>query len=190
YLDRVAQEARERCLYICFGFTSLEDGRIYNAAGLWNDQGELVGVYHKTHLQTHDLQFTPGAALPVWPTRWGTVGTMICADRRWPETARTLRLEGARLILNPTYGMHHYANEWWMRTRSFENQCFIAFAHPEVSFVTGPGGDLLAKRSETPGVLLCDIDLAQATEDNHLRDRRPDIYGPLVEINSMESKSE
>ena len=38
---------------------SLEDGRIYNAAGLWNAESKLLGVYHKTHLQTHDLQFAP-----------------------------------------------------------------------------------------------------------------------------------
>ena len=116
YLQRVAEEARTRKQWICFGFTSLEDDKIYNAAGLWNDAGELVGIYHKTHIQTHDRQYTPGEALPVWPTPWGPVGIMICADRRWPETARTLRLKGARLILNPTYGMHHEANTWWMRT--------------------------------------------------------------------------
>lgn len=181
YLARVAREARERAMYVCFGFTSLEDGKIYNAAGLWNDAGELLGVYHKTHLQTHDLQFSPGEALPVWPTPWGPLGIMICADRRWPETARVLRLQGARLILNPTYGMHHEKNEWWMRTRGFENQCFIAFAHPNVGFVVDPRGDIAGKRDESPGVLICDVDLGRATDDNHLRDRRPDLYGIIAQ---------
>src|SRR5690606_22462159 len=55
YLARVAEEARSRAMFICFGFTSLEDDRVFNAAGLWNDQGELIGLYHKTHLQDHDL---------------------------------------------------------------------------------------------------------------------------------------
>lgn len=182
YLDRVSKEARERSMYICFGFTSLEDGEIYNASGLWNDQGKLVGVYHKTHLQTHDLQYEFGSELPVWETPWGPVGIMICADRRWPETARTLRLQGARLILNPTYGMHHEANEWWMRTRSYENQCFIAFAHPNVGFVVDPKGNVVDKRDEQPGVLICDVDLSQATDDNHLRDRRPELYRAITEI--------
>jgi predicted amidohydrolase len=181
YLARVAKEAREREMYICFGFTSLEGGHIYNAAGLWDDKGELAGIYHKTHLQTHDLQYAPGTALPVWETRWGKVGMMICADRRWPETARTLRLQGARLILNPTYGMHHLDNEWWMRTRGYENQCFIAFAHPQAGFVVDPKGNLSAKLVDTPGVLLCDIDLVRATGDNHIRDRRPEIYGAITE---------
>jgi len=180
YLRRVADEARRRRMTICFGFTSIEEGRLYNAVGLWGPDGELIGIYRKTHLQTHDLQFAPGDALPVWQTPFGPIGIMICADRRWPETARTLRLQGARLILNPTYGMSHYDNEWWMRTRGFENQCFVAFAHPRVGFVVGPKGELVAKRTDTPGVLLCDVELSRATDDNHIRDRRPDLYGPIV----------
>ncbi len=181
YLDRVAAEARQRSITICFGFTSLEGGKIYNASGLWNDHGELVGVYHKTHLQTHDLQYEFGQELPVWDTPWGPLGIMICADRRWPETARTLRLKGARLILNPTYGMHHEANEWWMRTRGYENQCFIAFTHPQVGFVVGPKGNVIDKRDEQPGVLICEVDLSRAKDDNHLKDRRPELYRVITE---------
>jgi len=186
YLQRVSEEARRRAMYICFGFTSLEEGKIYNAAGLWDREGRLAGIYHKTHLQTHDLQYSPGMDLPVWPTPWGPVGIMICADRRWPETARTLRLKGARLILNPTYGMSHVANEWWMRTRGYENQCFIAFAHPEVSFVVNPKGAISAKRDHRPGVLICDIDLRRATDDNHLRDRRPELYEAITALPDRE----
>jgi predicted amidohydrolase len=181
YLAEVARQARSRSLWICFGFSSLEGGRVYNAAGLWNARGRLVGIYHKTHLQNHDLQYTPGAALPVWPTPWGPVGILICADRRWPETARVLRLQGARLILLPTYGMHHEGNEWWMRTRSYENQCFVAFTHPRVAFVTGPEGGLEAKlEGEEPGVLAYQADLSRARDNNHLQDRRPELYGAIT----------
>jgi len=182
YLQRVSEEARQRSMYICFGFTSLERGKIYNAAGLWNDRGRLLGVYRKTHLQKHDLQYDRGKSLPTFASPWGPLGIMICADRRWPETARTLRLKGARLILNPTYGMHHEKNEWWMRTRGYENQCFIAFTHPEVGFVVDPMGDLAGKRDGPPGVLVVDVDLQKAKEDNHLRDRRPELYRVITEM--------
>jgi len=183
YLQRVAREANERNLYICFGFTSLENGYIYNAAGLWDRHGNRVGVYHKTHLQSHDLQYSFGESLPVWDTEFGKVGTMICADRRWPETARTLRLKGARLILNPTYGMCHLANEWWMRTRGYENQCYIAFTHPRVSFVVGPRGELVGKaEGEEPGLHVVEIDLTRARDDNHIRDRRPELYQAITRL--------
>lgn len=186
YLRDVARLAKKHQMWICFGFTSRENGQPYNACGLWNQQGQLIGVYHKTHLQRHDLQYSPGASLPVWPTPWGTVGMMICADRRWPETVRTMRLKGARLILNPTYGFYNDLNEAMMRTRAYENQCFIAFTHPKQSLVTDPRGKVIAKQDASPGeanqprVLICDIDLSRAQDDNHLRDRRPEIYGPIT----------
>ncbi len=187
YLTKVADVAKKHGMSICFGFTSLEKGQAYNAAGLWDADGQRIGVYHKTHLQAHDLQYAPGERLPVWPTPWGKVGMMICADRRWPETARSLRLQGARLILNPTYGFHNDLNEAMMRTRAYENQCFIAFAHPQQSLVTAPNGRVIAKEESTeseqsgPRVLICDIDLSQAKDDNHLRDRRPEIYRAITE---------
>jgi len=182
YLQRVSSEARKRGMFICFGFTSLEGGKIYNAAGLWGRDGNLIGVYHKTHLQNHDLQYTPGEDLPVWDTPWGPVGIMICADRRWPETARCLRLQGARLILNPTYGFRGSLNTAMMRTRAYENQCFIAFTHPEESLVTGPRGKVLtSKVGDEPAVFITEVDLAEARDDNHLQDRRPEIYGVITE---------
>ena len=182
YLNRVSAEAKAREMFICFGFTSLEDGKIYNTAGLWDDRGTLIGTYHKTHLQTHDLQFSLGQSLPVWATPWGPVGIMICADRRWPETARTLRLQGARLILNPTYGFHGDKNTAIMRTRAFENQCFITFTHPEESLVTDPKGNVIAQRVGEEGwVTVVDLDLSQATWDNHLPDRRPELYAAIAE---------
>ncbi len=176
-LAEVAAMAARNSFGICFGFTSLEHGKIYNTAGLWGPTGELLGTYHKTHLQEQDLQFSSGEDIPVWQTPWGPMGAMICADRRWPEVARVLRLKGAKLILTPSYGMHHLDNEWWMRTRSYENQCFLAFAHPNVAFVSGPNGELIAKlEADPPGVLVCDVDLAAARDDNHLADRRPELY--------------
>lgn len=69
-----------------------------------------------------------------------------------------------------------------MRTRSYENQCFIAFTHPGQSLVTDPDGKVLVnEESERPGVTISLIVLDEATDDNHLHDRRPDLYGAIVE---------
>ena len=182
YLQRVSSEAKQRGMFICFGFTSLEEGRIHNAAGLWGPEGKLRGVYHKTHLQAHDLQYSPGEGFPAWDTPWGPVGIMICADRRWPETVRCLRLQGAKLILNPTYGFHGDFNTAMMRTRAFENQCFIAFTHPKESLVTGPKGRVRTSEvGEEPGVFITEVDLAEALDNNHLQDRRPEICGIITD---------
>ncbi|MBM4041732.1 MAG: carbon-nitrogen hydrolase family protein [Planctomycetes bacterium] len=182
HLGRVAEAAAKRRMSIVFGFTQKDGDAIYNSAGLWDARGQLTGVYHKTHLQTHDKQFDRGEALPVFESPWGALGIMICADRRWPETARVLRLQGARLILCPAYGMRHEANEWWMRTRAYENDCFVAFAHPSVGFVADPGGNLAGKLSNSPGgVLAVDLDLSKADRHAHLDDRRPDLYGLIAQ---------
>jgi len=171
--------ARESGAYLVFCFTEKRRRKLLNAAALIDRSGEVVGVYHKTHLQKHDLKYDPGRELPVFQTNFGSVGLMICADRRWPETVRTLRLKGAQLILNPTYGMHGDLNRAMMRTRSYENGVHICFAHPQQALVTGPDGSVEAELvSNVPDVLVHDIDLARQRHD-HLDDRRTDLYEGL-----------
>jgi predicted amidohydrolase len=181
YLAKVRELAEKHRMYILFGYTEKRGAKFYNAALLVDRNGRNVGQYYKTHLQNHDLRFTPGDDLPVFNTAWGKMGVLICADRRWPETARVLRLRGARLVLIPSYGMWHIDNEWWMRTRSYENENFLAFAHPNVAFVTDPKGAVVGKlQSNVPGMLVCDIDLSQVTDTRHIRDRRPELYKDLT----------
>ena len=176
YIERARRLVRELSAWLVLGLTERVGECCYNAALLFDRNGEIVGKYYKTHLQNHDLRYAPGMELPVFDTEFGTIGLMICADRRWPETARTLRLKGARLIMNPTYGMWGYDNEWWMRTRSYENELYICFAHPNVSLITGPRGEIVAKlHSSVEDVLVEDLDLSRVTS-NMMKDRRPELY--------------
>jgi hypothetical protein len=70
-----------------------------------------------------------------------------------------------------------------MRTRSYENQMFICFTHPKVSLMTNPRGKVEAKlESNATDVLVHTIDLSLAHEGNHLENRRPDLYGPLADV--------
>ena len=185
YLESVAKLAKKHHMWICFGFTSLENGQAHNAAGLWNDEGQLIGVYHKTHLQRHDLQYAAGMDLPVFESPWGKLGILICADRRWPESSRVLRLKGARMILNPTYGFWNDLNEAMIRTRSYENELYFAFTHPQQSLVTGTKGEIIAnEKGPDDGsweVLITDLDLGFVDDHGHMADRRPDIYKSLSE---------
>lgn len=181
YLARLRDLARKHRVFILFGYTENRGGRFFNTALLVDRDGRTVGRYDKTHLQDHDLRFSPGEDLPVFETPWGKLGVLICADRRWPETSRVLRLRGALLVLIPSYGMWHEANEWWMRTRSYENENFLAFAHPNVAFVANPRGEILAKlQTNLPAMLVCDLNLTEVTGDKHLRDRRPELYRDLA----------
>ncbi len=172
----VRSAARAHGMHIVFGFTQRTSMGVKNAALLIDDRGCDVGVYHKTHLMTHDVAFEPGDGLPVFETVYGKWGIIICADRRFPETARTLKVRGAELIIMPTYGMWHYDNEWWMRTRSYENETTLLFAHPEVSLVCDPRGGLAAKlTSNVPDILVHDVDLSEHV-NSMFPHRRPEIY--------------
>ncbi|MBI1930249.1 carbon-nitrogen hydrolase family protein [Candidatus Poribacteria bacterium] len=179
YVEGVKNLAAQTGAYIVFGFTERESDHFYNCALLVDRNGEIAGKYYKTHLQSHDLRFTPGEDLPVFELDFGVAGMVICADRRWPETIRTLRVKGAEIVLMPTYGMWHLDNEWWMRTRSYENEMFVCFAHPNVALITNPKGGVEAKlQTNVPSVLIHDLELDEVTT-TMLKDRRPELYRVL-----------
>ena len=183
YIRRVCEMAQKAQTYVVFGFTEKRSGYFYNAALLVGRDGEVMGRYYKTHLQAHDHRFQRGDDLPVYDLDFGQVGMVICADRRWPESIRTLRLKGAQICLMPTYGMRHEENEWWMRTRSYENQMFVCFAHPNVAFITDPKGKVAAKlQSNVTDVLIHEMDLAEVSDENQLSNRRPELYGVISEV--------
>jgi predicted amidohydrolase len=180
YIQRLRELAAKYRVYVLFGFTEESAGKFYDSAIMVDRTGATVGIYHKTMLQTHDLRFSPGQDLPVFDTEWGKMGILICADRRWPESARVERLKGARITLIPSYGMWGLNNEWWMRTRSYENGNFLAFAHPRTAFVSDPHGQIAAQlQTNVPAMLACDVDLSKIN-DTDIHDRRPELYGEIA----------
>ncbi len=165
--------------WIVYGCTRKVMGQVFNTALIYNRSGILVGMYDKLHLQTHDHKYTPGKHLDVYESDFGTFGVMICADRRWPETARTLTLRGARVIFNPTYGMHGDLNLCIMRTRSYENGIYIVFTHPGQALITNHKGAVVCNSQDvtkTYAVTEIDLSKAPANKGGHIVDRRTDVY--------------
>ncbi len=78
--------------------------------------------------------------------------------------------------------MHGELNLRMMRTRSYESEIYICFAHPLQSLITNPKGDVEALLvSNVDGYLIHDLDLSIVDEvrrgdSAHLRDRRPEVY--------------
>ena len=86
-----------------------KDGNVlYNSIAVIDADGEVLGVYRKTHIpDDHYYQekfyFTPGnTGFKVWDTRYAKIGIGICWDQWFPETARCLALNGAELLFYPT----------------------------------------------------------------------------------------
>lgn len=186
YTRAVAGWARENKTWVIFACSRLIESGVCNSALVYDRTARLVGWYDKTHCQTHDGKFVPGKALSVFESDFGPFGVVICADRRWPETIRSLALQGARIVFNPTYGMHNDLNLAMMRTRSYESEVFIAFTHPQQALITDPYGEVAHNEtSDAVRWTVCTVDLsaadrARSTPSAHLRDRRPELYVPFA----------
>ncbi len=179
YARAMSDWASRNKAWVVYGCTRKAQDGVFNTALIYNRNGRLVGTYDKLHLQEHDHKYMPGKHLDVYESDFGPFGVMICADRRWPETARTLTLAGARVIFNPTYGMHGELNLCMMRTRSYENGIYIAFTHPGQSLITDPRGAVACNNEdedETYTVTEIDLSKAPANKGGHIVDRRTDVY--------------
>lgn len=81
---------------------------LYNSAAVIDYDGEILGVYRKTHIpDDHFYQekfyFTPGnTGFKIWDTKYGKIGVGICWDQWFPECARAMAAMGAEILFYPT----------------------------------------------------------------------------------------
>lgn len=100
--------AKELGVVLPVSFYEKDGNVLYNSIAVIDADGSLLGVYRKTHIpDDHYYQekfyFTPGnTGFKVWDTRFGCIGIGICWDQWFPETARSLAVNGAELLLFPT----------------------------------------------------------------------------------------
>lgn len=100
--------AKELQVVLPISFYEKDVNNLYNSVACIDADGELLGVYRKTHIpDDHYYQekfyFTPGdTGFRVFETRYGKIGVGICWDQWFPETARCMALEGAELLFYPT----------------------------------------------------------------------------------------
>ena len=113
----LAHAAASTGAWLAAGSVPERDGAdIYNTAVLFGRDGELRGVHRKAHLYAplgEDLIFAAGPRLTVCPTEdFGPLGLPVCFDGDFPETARALRLAGARVIVQAS-AYEAEAESWW-----------------------------------------------------------------------------
>ena len=139
--ERVAALAAELDLYVVFGLAErdpVDPGTLYNAAAVVGPEG-IQGTYRKLHLGslpwvTEGVTFRPGTSIPVFETRFGPIGVIICYDFWFnPELSRLLALKGARVILNCCGTFKGPGKRDYMlqttATRAQENLCYVASAN-------------------------------------------------------------
>ena len=100
--------ARELRVVIPISFFEKDGPRYYNSVAVADGDGEIVGIYRKSHIPDgpgyqEKYYFRPGdTGFKVWNTKAGMIGVGICWDQWYPEAARAMVLEGAEILFYPT----------------------------------------------------------------------------------------
>lgn len=208
---KVAELAARTGCGCVFGLLEHDGSRLFNTCVLVGPEG-VLGTYRKVHLPFLGIdRFADPGDRPFAVHDLGglRVGMHICYDGSFPETARTLTLLGADLVVLPTNWPTHSecAAEHMIPTRSMENTIYFmavnrvgeesGFRFIGSSSIADPSGRILARAGEGEEVIVADVDPKKARdkhlvrvpgrhEINRVADRRPRFYGPLVEPNGRD----
>ncbi len=185
----------------------------FNSIAIIDADGEVLGVYRKTHIPdglpyAEKFYFTPGdTGFRVWNTKYGRIGVGICWDQWFPETARSLALLGAEILLFPTAigseptlekdSRIHWRNT--MAGHAAANMMPLVASNrisretDEASEMTFYGSSFIADQhgeiaeqadDHTETVLVHEFDLDELARERRewgiFRDRRPEMYGTLL----------
>lgn len=202
-LARIAEAAGP--MTVCVGFTEAAHGKRYNTAVCLSGDG-ILGLHRKVHQPAGEsLAYAAGNDFAAFDTPVGRIGMLIDYDKTFPESARTLALDGARIICalsawpaSVTDRASRLPNDRQSRlfdlydaARAAENQVVLVSSNQtgvmgKLRFlgqakVVGPGGEVLAKTWAKGGMAVCDIDIdaeinRARTVLHHLAERRTDTY--------------
>lgn len=177
------------------------DGKIFNTTIVINPQGEIVGRYDKMFpFYPYEVGVTGGDQFLMWDIpEIGRFGISICYDMWFPETSRTMAVNGVEVIIHPTLTgtIDRDIELALVQATAATNQCFIFDINglgeggSGRSIICGPDGRVLYQASTGPELIPIEIDMERVkrSRENGLlrlgqplksfRDRRVvfDIYG-------------
>ncbi len=172
--------AKKHDLYIVAGLVERDGHLIYNVAVLLGPDGKVAGKYRKVCLPRGEIAagIAPGKDYPVFSTRFGKLGMMVCYDGFFPEVARELANAGAEVIAWPVWG----CNPDLAGARACDNQIYMASSTYEdiarnwmLTAIYGRDGKPLAKAEKWGSVIVSEVDLGRRLYWNSLGDFKADL---------------
>lgn len=203
--------AAELGIHIPTSFFEADGPHHYNSLAMIGPDGKVAGVYRKSHIPDgpgyeEKFYFRPGnTGFKVWDGPGAKLGVGVCWDQWYPETARAMMLMGAELLFYPT-AIGSEPHDDSLDTARLWRRAMVGHAVSNVvpviaanrvgtehgqtfygtSFICDERGDIQAEldRTET-GVITATLDLDRIKRHRaafgFFRDRRPELYGRLVQ---------
>lgn len=201
-------KAAERDVYIIAGLYEKEGIHLYNSAVLVGPEEGYIGTYRKMHMWSTEKLYCEEShtGFPVFDTKLGRIGIMICYDLWFPETIRLLTLQGADLICSPSGWVldENIVSEGMPMANTLciaNSHCNGVYIAASVrvgeergtkwvgnSIITSPQGAILAKAgSDKEEIIYADVDLRSAKASrcwgprtHIIADRRRDCYDEML----------
>jgi predicted amidohydrolase len=158
--------AKNHDLYLVAGLLERDRHLVYNVAVLIGPDGKVAGKYRKAALPRSEIAggIAPGNEYPVFDTRFGKVGMMVCYDGFFPEVARKLAMRGADVIAWPVWG----CNPMLASARACENHVYLVSStyedisrHWMLTAVYDHEGKPIVKAEQWGTVVVAEVDLGQ-----------------------------
>ncbi len=184
--------AKNKEIYIVAGTSERDGNELYNSAVIVGPTG-YIGKYRKIHLFFEEKEiFKPGReGFKVFDLDDFRLGVMICFDWYFPESIRTLAMNGADVVAHPSnLVLPHAPNA--MPIRSLENKVFSITANrvgeeKDLEFIgnsiiSDPASEVIANLENGEGIEMAGIDVVRARDKSINRfndifdDRRPEFY--------------
>lgn len=158
--------AKKYNIHIVVGLVERDGHLIYNVAVLIGPDGRIIGKYRKVCLPRGEVDagLAPGKDYPVFETKLGKVGMMVCYDGFFPEPARELTKRGAEVICWPVWG----CNPMLASARACENHVhLVSSTYTDIksnwtlTAVYDHDGKAMVKGEKWGSVVVADVDLSR-----------------------------